>query len=307
MELKWTQAEPSTPGLSVRLADEGRVLISIDSSPVLIGKVARDWAEAHLLYPRAATNLDILPPWTASECRDLGHDTERWFHSIRSRLQASDRNPLHPGEWVLTSHPYPWQPAAFHEHAATWLREEVVEPVASTDGAFTAVIDFFSQFPGSASALIPLRPLSGRDSPRVKAHRRRVREGSLAPVVLLRVSGLGGHVILDGHDRLVAAIAEQQVPVFACLSRTDSAEFNKISGRAVSDYEATMAAIAEAELHSGGRVLGSAQQQAEASRHLARQLDGTHSSPTRTWPLSIDEWEVSARKTSQAWLSNLEN
>lgn len=43
----------------------------------------------------------------------------------------------------------------------------------------------------------------------MKACRKLARARELPPVLLLWVSGLDAHVVLDGHDRLVAASAEQ--------------------------------------------------------------------------------------------------
>ncbi len=42
----------------------------------------------------------------------------------------------------------------------------------------------------------------------MKAYRKHVRDGTLAPVLLWWVPFLDGWLILDGHDRAVAALAE---------------------------------------------------------------------------------------------------
>ena len=59
---------------------------------------------------------------------------------------------------------------------------------------------------------LALRSLSSPDDDRVRAWRRSFREGALPPVLLMWVSGLDRHVVLDGHDRLVAALAEGETP-----------------------------------------------------------------------------------------------
>jgi hypothetical protein len=65
---------------------------------------------------------------------------------------------------------------------------------------------------GGWHGVLPLRRLSPPDAPRVKAHREHAREGTLAPVPLWWVTFLDGRLILDGHDRAVAALAEGGEP-----------------------------------------------------------------------------------------------
>ena len=54
---------------------------------------------------------------------------------------------------------------------------------------------------------------------RVKAYRKQVREGMLRRVLLCWVSGLGCHLILDGHARLASAIAESVEPPLGTTGR----------------------------------------------------------------------------------------
>ncbi|UQA92281.1 hypothetical protein [Streptomyces halobius] len=64
-----------------------------------------------------------------------------------------------------------------------------------------------------------MRPLSAPDAPRVKAHRRQHHEGILPPALLWWVGGLDSLVLLDGHDRLAAALAEGGRPAALALAR----------------------------------------------------------------------------------------
>lgn len=53
----------------------------------------------------------------------------------------------------------------------------------------------------------------------MKAYRRQYREGVLPPVLLWWVSGFNSPVVLDGHDRLTAALAEGGRPELLVLTR----------------------------------------------------------------------------------------
>ncbi|MFF5725047.1 hypothetical protein [[Kitasatospora] papulosa] len=61
--------------------------------------------------------------------------------------------------------------------------------------------------------------MPGPGDSRVKAYRKQAREGTLPPVLMWWVSGLDCHLILDGHARLAAAIAESVEPPLLRLHR----------------------------------------------------------------------------------------
>ncbi|MFG2333996.1 hypothetical protein ACGFMM_30875 [Streptomyces sp. NPDC048604] len=79
-------------------------------------------------------------------------------------------------------------------------------------------IDWFTH--SGSWEVLPLRPMPGPRDSRVKAYRKQAREGTLPPVLLWWVSGLDCHLVLDGHARLAAAIAEFIEPPLLQLHRT---------------------------------------------------------------------------------------
>lgn len=56
------------------------------------------------------------------------------------------------------------------------------------------------------------------ESGRVKWWRKKCRENTLPPILVWYIAGLASFVILDGHDRLQAALAEEYQPQFLVLS-----------------------------------------------------------------------------------------
>jgi hypothetical protein len=76
-----------------------------------------------------------------------------------------------------------------------------------------------------APPLIPLRPMPTRDDARVRAFVKLVRDHTLPPVLVWWVEGFCSYFVIDGHDRLAAAIvADQQVPILALCSVRDRDE-----------------------------------------------------------------------------------
>ncbi len=160
--MRWTETGSSVPVFRIRLAPGGRVLAEAGTRPVLLGHIERGWVGGSLLWVQPDRGVEVLPPWTAGECRRLGADTVRWQHEIRRRLRESPNSPLHQGEWAISSYPTPWRSEeSFLRDRRRWLRTHLVEPRPDDDrpGAITAQLDFYSQVPGTASFVIPLRRL----------------------------------------------------------------------------------------------------------------------------------------------------
>jgi hypothetical protein len=79
----------------------------------------------------------------------------------------------------------------------------------------------------------------------VKAYRKHAREGTLAPVLLWWVTFLDGWVILDGHDRAVAALAEERTPECVELSQVpDEESWRKAAEEVTEGHEHRMRGLA---------------------------------------------------------------
>ena len=78
---------------------------------------------------------------------------------------------------------------------------------------------------GGNNMVLPLRPLSDPESGRVKAWRKLIPDGLLPPVLTWNITALCSSLILDGHDRMVAALAEGRSPVFLDLSERNPKGF----------------------------------------------------------------------------------
>ncbi|MFI6853318.1 hypothetical protein [Streptomyces sp. NPDC050416] len=124
-----------------------------------------------------------------------------------------------------------------------------------------------------------MRPLSPPDAPRVKACRRRAREGRLAPVLLWFVTPLDGWLILDGHDRAVAAPAEGSDTECVVLARPVDDDVWRRLRNLTDEYERRTAAPARrpgAADHRLAEGLGTAlaDPPCETARTVARPLPG---------------------------------
>lgn len=165
-----------------------RVVLRQRDSPVLLAEVDDD--HGGVTVCRQPGYRSPLPPLRADDSRR----NSDWLHRFADHLIGSGCGPLHAGRWVLKQVSWPG------ELLLSWPCDYV---------------DWWS----GCRPVVPLHPLSAPDAPRVKSYRRLLREGTLPPVLLWWVSGFDGWVILDGHDRAVAASAEGRRPASMVLAR----------------------------------------------------------------------------------------
>jgi hypothetical protein len=225
----------------------------------------------------------FVPPLRADVGRALAGSPQRWAHRFAQYLIESSESPLHEGRWLLSCEsPLPHWRHTSTSHAEYWSSMLV-------EGHPDGYIDWFLH--SGAWEVLPLRPVPGPDDSRVKAYRKQAREGTLPPVLLWWVSGLDCHLILDGHARLAAAIAESVEPPLLHLHRTRERD-DLAAGvdEAVNRYEDELARFAELRAVRGPTVPDGT---ATAGPQLVRRLHHLETAQQLTWawPLSGGETE----------------
>ena len=141
-------------------------------------------------------SLRVVPPIRAAEARSVS-DWTKWFGDA---LAKSDRGWLRPGVWALSM--------LGHRN------EDGAPPAArQLESALDLPSDFIERYRLNGSGrVVPLRAASASDAERVKSWRKHARDGTLPPILVAWVSALDVYVILDGHDRLLAARLENTLP-----------------------------------------------------------------------------------------------
>ncbi|KAA2251373.1 hypothetical protein F0L68_37445 [Solihabitans fulvus] len=209
------------PSLRPEVGDHRHMLIRQGRTPVLFVQFAQGYGNAE--YHRAPgyrSPLQPTPVKLAYQLADPGSPAwyACWLHRFADLL-AESPGPLHDGSWLLHRELLPPEP----------LRVLDTGPAGS-----------FQWWEGGPHVL-PLRALSPADAPRVSAYRRQARDGVLPPILLWYVSGLAGFVVLDGHDRLAAALAEGVRPpvLHLCRGGEDQRATNWLAGE-IDRYTAAM-------------------------------------------------------------------
>ncbi|MFJ2956599.1 hypothetical protein [Streptomyces sp. NPDC087270] len=277
------------PGLRVFSAGT-RLLVAQRSRPVLLAVVQERFQGVD--FWRTDAYRSFVPPLRADTGRALAGRPERWAHRFARYLADAADSPLHEGRWLLSSESplLRWRhPGA--SHARYWGSVLV-------DGHPDGYIDWFVH--SGSWEVLPLRPMPGAEDSRVKAYRKQAREGTLPPVLLWWVSGLDCHLILDGHARLAAAVAESVEPALLHVHRTvPRDDLAARTDEAVDSYASELARFAELRAVHGPAVPDGA---ATAGPRLARHLHELHTAhqPTWAWPLPGGEtrWRRLAREAT---------
>ncbi|GGR62541.1 hypothetical protein [Streptomyces roseolus] len=263
------------PGLCVFSGPGRRLMLAQDSRPVLLAVVDEELGGVD--FRRTGAYRSFVPPLRADSARALAGGPERWAHRFARHLADAPDGPLHEGRWLLTSgnRLLRWRHAR-ETHAEYW-NSMLVE--GHPDG-------FLDWFLHSCSwEVLPLRPMPDADDARVKAYRKQAGEGTLPPVLLWWVSGLDCHVVLDGHARLAAAVAESVEPPLLELHRTlPHDDLAARTASAVAFYEHELARHERLRSLHGPTVPDGT---AIAGPRLARLLTDLRfdERPTRSWPL----------------------
>ncbi|WP_158684124.1 hypothetical protein [Stenotrophomonas sp. MYb57] len=211
--LHLTVQAPVRPALLVSVCPPDRIRVGTEERPMLWARVEPDYFGVDLLRSASRASPATIPPITAAEVRALHSDdpvrtAAAWARHFAQALTRSDRSPLAQGEWLL-------QPTLHGLERArmplTLASDALARPAVD-------ILDWSSVTHGECLPPVLLRAPSLATAGRVKAWARQARAGSLPPVLLMWVSGLQAHVVLDGHDRLQAAVQEgADVPALVLL------------------------------------------------------------------------------------------
>ena len=286
-------------GLRVEVASGGRMVITEGGGGARLVAWRRpqwegvDWTRA----ADAGIYASPVGPFSAERARKISEDPggahTRWAHLFADRLWEAG-GPLHSGTWILA--PGDWPSSGAIDRAARWHASVHTDHPAG----------FVDWRPHAArEQILPLRQLSPADAGRVKALRKLARDGCLPPVLLWWISGLNCLVVLDGHDRIVAARAEGVAPPvlelgLAAREQQTSAALTYAESRYVQHLTQ-----ADERATNGDPLAPYAK--AAAGREFARGLGRIAAlfGPTRAWALpgGMAAWEARATAHAPGWLA----
>jgi hypothetical protein len=212
------------PGFLVTASHPGFVRIAVGDVPLLWARIDDDYWGYELLRAPPGNALSVIPPFTAELVLEH-YDTNSapsaaWARTYSRMLGETPATPLYDGDWHVG--------ALNMGFDAFELAPSVVCKVVNQRTNGYVQWDF-----GDVVYPITLRDMSSPDAGRVKAWRKHVREGTLPPILLQSVSGLDAYVVLDGHDRLLAASLEHAAAPALALEPVEEIVASEEQQRAV--------------------------------------------------------------------------
>ena len=285
--------EPERPPLHLQAARGGYLRLVGPDGPLLWGLVDPEWWGVD--FVRSATSrIKPLPPIRLDEVDGVGDGASAWTRYFAMLLSRSASTPIARGRQYLFApmeavSSAPAGAGSADSHRRKWPpiapRPKDLEELASQRESFELQWDF------GYIGLLLTRPLSEDSDGRVKMWRKRAREGRLPPLVVWWCNGLFAHVLLDGHDRLHAALLENTQPSILVLA--------DVSPRGRDDIEAKRMSANEAA--ASVETIPSVSARANAMNALLR--DGWD--PRAEWnlatpgfPLDLKEWTEEVRGTA---------
>ncbi|SCL20797.1 hypothetical protein GA0070616_2094 [Micromonospora nigra] len=291
---------PARPALRMEVAGRGLLVLRQADRVVLMAEV--DEGRFGVEYALTGQFRPPVPPLRSSHVAALGSGPgsawqARWAHHVATALIGAPGGPLHTGRWVISA-------GADHLPPTCWPRDAARRWTQLLLPQDQGSIDWFAST--GAGRVLPLRRLPGPDDGRVRSYRKQAREGILAPVLLWWISGLDCHVVLDGHARLVAALAEHQEPPLLALSTVCRRQVARDTEAAVHHYAAT-ADVMRRQVAAG--TPGAVQALVAVNRRFARDLrrvEAGHGA-TRAWPLrgGTTTWNDLARAHVADWYAEV--
>ncbi|NOK33577.1 hypothetical protein HMI49_10245 [Corallococcus exercitus] len=217
---RWAQR----PAVCLEAAPDYRIRLRCMAQPLLWTRIDAYWDRA--VFLRGTWPFPwLLPRLSAPEVRavEAPSGSEAWWEDWSWRLaRALVECPLpvlHAGHWCLRPvRAIPAEKAERHPISPMeWGFGQPPMPPHSLDAVERYLPawkeDWWENAPGQRpGAVLGLRAPSHPEDGRVKSWRKRARDGTLPPVLLLYVDILAKWLVLDGHDRLCAALLEGVEP-----------------------------------------------------------------------------------------------
>ncbi|MFB9240051.1 hypothetical protein ACFFWC_31765 [Plantactinospora siamensis] len=288
---------PARPGLRVEVTGGRRLVLRQRDRVVLLG--LQRAMHRGVYYARTGRYRSPLPPISTAEARRVRETSAdddtwsaRWTHRFTDLLQAAGDGPLYAGRWTLAWGMPSWSVAAH------WQRLPTVDP----DQGHITWFGYGDPVEDQRD-ILPLRRLAPHDAARVRSYRRQVREGVLPPALLWWVSGLDTLLVLDGHDRIAAALAEHTVPAVVVLAPARGPTWAAGADRhIVRQYEGRLQALQTAANQGDELAMVNI---ANITRRFASQLNDVARSEgrTRAWPLPGGRaaWQQQAAQLARDW------
>jgi hypothetical protein len=294
------------PLVHLQAARAGYLCLMVGREPALF---ARTWPGRYgATVVRSTARLRAIPPIRAADARRApGRGgqavfVEWWVNRFATRLLASSCSPIGAGRTYVLA---PIEAGKGVPYGAYDRRGKVawtdVELRSLDDSVLLQRETFALAWDFHYLGLVTTRVSSEPEDGRVKAWRKVARERRLPPLLVWWCPGLFAHVLLDGHDRLHAAMLEGKTPdivVLADLAPTrDRARLGRLRRGAMAHAKI---ALDMSERALGAREMGMNAANALAASRWDPRLEWTIATPAFPLEGGVRAWKRGLRAAIDA-------
>lgn len=221
-----------------------KIKTQINNQNTIYSNIASDYWGSWSIINKLSKEEQIFPFIKSSEIEQykLGriHYKDYWLNQIRRKIESSEIKIIPNGTWQML----------YSESIkGDWKYQNIKVGQTNLKGQQQFNEVFISENPKYSdfevdNIPIAVKEIPNKESGRVKFWRKKVKEGTLPPIVLMHLSQLSNSIIIDGHSRLMASILENVPPKLIILYPTinqeikpDLQQANKRAKALVKQYE----------------------------------------------------------------------
>jgi hypothetical protein len=264
------------PPIHLQAAAGGYLRLVSPDGPVLWGLVDSDHYGVEIVRAKSAA-LQVVPPIRADESAPMSG----WTRRFADLLLASSVTPLAQGRRYL------FAPIEAMATPGLVLGPGALDELLAQEDELRFEWDF------GYVGLLPTRRLSDASDGRVKMWRKRARDRTLPPIVTWWCRGLFAHVLLDGHNRLHAALLEGVKPDVIVLADVTGVSKQELEERrqAALEQAASLERIPSVAARANAM---------NAVLRAAWDPGAEWELSTPGFPLDVERWKEEVRGTSLA-------
>lgn len=197
-----------------------KIKTQINNQNTIYSNIASDYWGSWSIINKLSEEEQIFPFIKSSEIEqyklDGIHYKDYWLNQIRRKIKSSEIKIIPNGTWQML---YSESIKGDWKYQNNKVGQTYLKGQQQLNEVFISENPKYSDYEVD-NIPIAVKEIPYKESGRVKFWRKKVKEKTLPPIVLMHLSQLSNSIIIDGHSRLMASILENVPPKLIILYPT---------------------------------------------------------------------------------------